>query len=120
MAEEISEELREFQLKRKIIGALALGCLIFAAVIFAATQSTQVASLAICLRLGLVLGACWLALPQLRPILDRLPLLMLGMLLIVAAFLSARPNAFRIIGSLVVVIGVLLAISKWIKRFTGK
>ncbi len=120
MSDTSTDQLREFQLKRTIIGVLAIGCLLLATVIFISTQSIELASLAISLRLGLVLGAIWLALPQLRPVLDRLPLLMLGVLLIVAAFVSARPNFFRLLASIVVVTSILLAISKWIKQFTAR
>ena len=120
MAQQSHSELREFQTKRLIVGLLALLFLCIAGMIFAVSQSTQSAALAICLRVGLVLGASWLALPQLRPIMDRLPVIMLGVFLAMMIVVAARPNLFRIVGSIVVIVGALMGISKWIQRMTRK
>lgn len=121
LTDKSQQELREFQFKRLLVGLLSLSCLIIAGLIYATSPAAaQSPALAICVRVGLVLGAIWLALPQLRPVLDRLPLVFVAVVLVMMIIIAARPNLFRIVGSLVVIVGALMGISKWITRMTRK
>jgi len=119
-AEEEAQALREFKIKRLIVGILSLLCLVMAGVSYSMAPDSPGAFVAVCSRLGITLGAMWLALPELRPFFDKLPLIALAILLPAIWIVSARPNLFRVVGSLCVVIGALIGISKWIKRMTGK
>jgi len=109
-----------FEFKRAIVGALALACVLLAGLIYAASPDWNNVLLASAIRVGIVLFATWLALPQLREILAKLPDVLPVILLPLMILCAARPNLFRIIGSLIVVATALVAISKWIKKNGAK
>ena len=113
------EGIWSFELKRAIVGGLSLACLLFAGLTYVASPDINNVLLAGSLRIGVVLFAIWLALPQLRGILTRVPAVLPVLALVLIILCAARPNLFRIVGSLIVVVTALLAISKWIGRFTA-
>ncbi len=110
-----------FATQRLILGVIAVVCLAYAAFCFFtdAAYLTSV-TMAMSLRIGLLLGVVWLALPQLRPIQHRLPAIVLAAMLGLLVLLAARPNLFKVVGSLIVIITVLAGIAKWFKRFEQK
>jgi hypothetical protein len=110
--------LRSFQFKRAIIGGISLACLLMAGLLYAASPDLNNILLATTARIGVVLFAIWLALPQLRGIMSKLPAVLPIVALALVILCAARPNLFRIVGSLIVITTALLGISNWIKRFT--
>lgn len=118
--ESAKSKLWSFELKRAIVGGMSLTCILLAALIYLASPDVNNVLLASSLRIGIVLFAIWLALPQLRGILSRIPdvLPIIGLVLVVLC--AARPNLFRFVGSLIVVTTALIAISQWIRKVTGK
>lgn len=109
-----------FELKTSIVGGLSLACLLLAGLTYVASPDLNNVILASSLRIGVVLFAIWLALPQLRGVLGKLPDFLPVALLALVVLCAARPNLFRIIGSLLVVGTALVGISKWIRRMTEK
>lgn len=118
-ASKASNEL-SFEWKRTIVGGVAAACLVFAAVTYAMSPDLNNVALAMSTRIGLVLFVSWLAMPQLKSVLLKLPSILPVMLLAMIVFLAARPSVFRIVGSLIVIVTALLGISNWIKRVTAK
>ncbi len=110
---------RLFRFKRAIIGGISLACLLMAGLLFAASPDLNNILLASTARIGIVLFAIWLAMPQLRGILSKLPAVLPIVALALIMLCAARPNLFRIVGSLIVVTTALVGISKWLKRFTA-
>ncbi len=109
-----------FEMKRAIVGGLALACLLMSGLIYAASPDFNNVLFAACIRVGIVLFACWLALPQLRGILSKIPDVLPVIALLLLILGAARPNLFRVVGSIIVVGSALVAISKWIKSVTAK
>lgn len=112
--------LASFEFKRAIVGGLSMFCLLLAGAIYFASPDLNNVLLATAVRIGIVLLAIWLAMPQLKGLLAKLPEVMPVVLLVLVVLCAARPSLFRLIGSLVIVASALLAISKWIKRLTQK
>lgn len=115
-----SQTDRSFEVKRMIVGSIALCSLLLAGLIYAASPDLNNALLAASARIGIVMFAVWLALPQLRGILDRLPAVLPAVALASVALCAARPKLFQIIGSLIVVASALIAISNCIAKMTKK
>jgi hypothetical protein len=113
-------EDKAFEFKRAIVGGCALACLFFAGLAYVASPDLNNVLLAMAIRVGIVLFVSWLAMPQLRTVLEKLPAILPGMLLLMIVLLAARPNVFKIVGSLIVVTTALMAISNWIKKVTRK
>ena len=109
-----------FRIKRAIVGSLALMCFVLAMAIFIIAPESRGVVLASAIRIGIVLFAIWLALPQLRGILDKLPSLIPAAAVLLVILCAARPSLFRIIGTLIAVGGGLIAVSKWIQSVTKK
>ncbi|QEG23061.1 hypothetical protein [Mariniblastus fucicola] len=109
-----------FEFKRAIVGGLSMTCLLLAGLLYVASPDINNVLLAGSLRIGVVLFAIWLALPQLRGILAKVPSVLPVIALVLIVLCAARPNLFRVVGSLVVVLSALLAISNWIKKFSPK
>jgi len=115
-----ASNMMTFELKRAIVGGLSLACLLMAGLIYAASPDLNNVVLASSLRIGVVLFAIWLALPQLRGILSKLPDFLPILAVVLIVLCAARPNLFRFVGSLIVVGTALMGISTWIRRITGK
>ena len=107
-----------FFIQRTIVAAVSLICLAIAAFLFSSDPDWQKnVIMAVCLRVGVLLGVIWLAMPQLRLFSDRIPAMIMGAILLLIVLMATRPKVFTILGSLVVVITALAAISSWLKRF---
>ena len=109
-----------FEFKRAVVGGLSLGCLLLALLVYLASPDLNNVILATSLRIGVVLFAIWLALPQLRGVIAKLPDILPVAALVLIVLCAARPNLFRFVGSLIVIGTALVAISKWIRSVTGK
>jgi len=116
----VDSKLWSFELKRAIIGGLALACLLLAGLIYVASPDVNNVLLASSLRIGVVLFAIWLALPQLRGLLAKVPEFLPVFALVLVVLCAVRPKVFSIVGSLIVVATALFAISNWIRSVTGK
>ncbi len=111
--------LRTFQFKRAIVGGISLACLLMTGLLYVASPDLNNVLLASTARIGVVLFATWLALPQLRGIMSKVPTVLPILALALIILCAARPNLFRVVGSLIVVTTALIAISKWIKRIAA-
>ena len=109
-----------FEVKRAIVGGLSMACFLLAGLMYAASPTLNNVLLASAMRIGVVLFAIWLAMPQLRGILAKVPAVIPVVALVLVMFCAARPNLFRIVGSIVVVGTALIGISNWIKRTTDR
>ena len=102
---------------------LALGCFSFLFLVAAAVQlyrdgiasaeSSMMAS--ICLRVGLVLGATWLAYPQLRQVGQRVPPWFLGTVFLALIFVLIKPRAILAIAPILAAIAVLQYLAQLFK-----
>jgi len=63
--------------------------------------------LSVCLRIGMVLGAIWLAFPQLLQLAGKSSPWMLGLLSICGIVIILRPRLIVVIGPLLFVLGIL-------------
>ena len=109
-----------FEFKRGIVGGLSLCCLLLALAIYLPSRDLNDVVLASALRIGTVLFAIWLALPQLRGIMSKLPDYLPVAALVLVVLCAARPKIFSVVGSLVVVGTALIGISKWIRNMTDQ
>lgn len=118
--EQSESNLMSFELKRAIVGGLSLACFLMVGLTYVASPDFNNVVLASSLRIGVVLFAMWLALPQLRGIISKLPDFLPILALVLLVLCAARPKVFTVVGSLVVVGTALFGISTWIRRITGK
>ena len=109
-----------FEFKRAVVGGLSIAFLLLAILVYLVSADLNNVILAASLRIGVVLFATWLALPQLRGIISKLPDILPVAALVLIVLCAARPNLFRFVGSLIVIGTALVAISKWIREVTGK
>jgi hypothetical protein len=109
-----------FEFKRAIVGGLSLACFLLAGLIYVANPDWNNVLLAGAIRIGVVLFATWLALPQLRSLLAKVPNIVPPIALVLMMFCAARPNLSRIVGSLAVVTIALLAISNWLNKISPR
>ena len=106
-----------FFIQRTVVAAISLLCLVAAAFLLVYDPDWQKnVMMAVCLRVGTLLGVIWLAMPQLRTVSDRVPALLMGGGLLLMVLLATRPKVFTVLGSVVVVITALAAISGWLRR----
>jgi len=84
-------------LRRHALGLASLGLLLLGVALWWYWHDSA-AFVAICVRAGLVLGAIWLALPQLSRLIAAIPLWMVAAVGISALVLIARPRAIVFIG----------------------
>jgi len=108
-----------FEFKRAVVGGVSLACFLVAGLIYVTGQSINSVLFAAAIRIGIVLLACWLAMPQLRGLLAKVSGYLPVVALLLVAVCAANPNLFRVVGSLIVIGGGLMAVSKWIKSVTG-
>jgi hypothetical protein len=103
-------------IRRHILGVVAL-LLLVSAVVLLTCYDANMGQMAgtICLRVGLTLGALWLAFPQILAIKAKYPprllLAVLGGSLVVLAY----PRSFPIVLVLVAVIGAVEALGRFLK-----
>ena len=120
MNQAVPENKDLFEHKRAALGVCALLCFLLALAIYVIAPENRGVLLAGSIRVGIVLTATWLALPQLRGMLAKLPAMIPAVALLLIIVCAARPNLFRIIGTLVVVGGGLTTVSKWIQTLSPK
>lgn len=101
--------------RRAVVGSLSLGCLAAGAAIYFFNPGSASGLHGILIRSGTVLGAIWLAMPQLGRLtsVQSAGAFVIAILLIVAA--ASRPSFFRVIATLLV-IGLIL---NWAMRWLG-
>ncbi len=103
-------------MRRRLIGIVALICL-GASLILAATRpwsSLQQSLLfSTSLRLGLTLGAIWLAYPQVEALVRRISPWWIGMAALVIVMLVVRPRVLLLLVPLLLLIAAL----GWLRRF---
>lgn len=109
-----------FRRKRAALGACSLLCFLVAIVLYLIAPEDRGVVFAGAIRIGIVLAATWLALPQLRGMLSKLPALVPVCALLMVAICAPNPNLFRIIGTLIAVGVGLFALSNWIKTLSPK
>lgn len=109
-----------FEFKRAVVGGVSLACFLAAGLIYATSSTTNNVLLAAAIRIGIVLFACWLAMPQLRGLLAKVSGYLPMVALVLIAVCAANPNLFRVIGSLIVIGGGVMAVSNWLKTITKK
>jgi hypothetical protein len=96
-------------MNRSLLGICALVLLLLggAALLYDSGDGTTVSFAAGCLRVGLVLGAIWLALPQITSILSRMPRWMMVALAIGLVVIIIRPWYALIVVPVLVVLWML-------------
>ena len=77
------------------------------------SQSSMLAS--ICIRMGLVLGSIWLAMPQLVQLSGRASGILLTALVTCGVVLAVRPRSALVLGPLLIVLAVLYFLGKVLK-----
>jgi hypothetical protein len=97
-------------MQRHALGAIALISLILgiAGIAYYGVDDSQTSLMAgMCLRIGLVLGAFWLALPQFKRISGEAPPWAVGIVILCFLIVIARPRTIVIIGPVLLVLGAL-------------
>ncbi|NOY29359.1 MAG: hypothetical protein GXP28_04035 [Planctomycetes bacterium] len=103
-------------MRRTLLGILALVFLMTAGGIFLrglAHESTL--ALSVCLRMGLVLGAMWLAYEQVHEIIRRTPPWVMGGAALGLLVVVVRPRAIIAVGPLLVSAAALYGLGKFLK-----
>ncbi len=106
--------------RRMTVGCLAVICLLIGGANFLTDPEQATGTTGMLIRIGLVLGATWLALPQLETLKSKLSVfaLLIAVLLLVIA--ASRPNIFRIVAG---VVAAGLAANwglRWLATIKGK
>ncbi len=110
--------LAMYNFKRAVVGGISLACILLAVLLYIASPDLNNVLLAATARIGVVMFAIWLAMPQLRGMMAKLPSVLPVLALVFVVLCAARPSQFRIIGSLLVVTTALVGISKWIEKIS--
>ena len=71
---------------------------------------------AVLIRVGTVLAVVWLAIPQLETVSQKVPKIMLASAFAILVLIAARPNLFKIVGLLMVLIVILALLAKVFQR----
>ena len=61
----------------------------------------------VCMRLGLLLGAIWLALPQLMQLSGRTSAFLLTALMVLGSIIAVRPRTVVVLGPLLLILAIL-------------
>jgi hypothetical protein len=103
-------------IRRHILGVVALVLLISAVVLLSCYKENigQTAG-SMCLRVGLTLGALWLAFPQILAIKSKYPPRLLLAVLAGCVILAAYPRSFPLVLVVVAAIGVVEALGRFLK-----
>jgi hypothetical protein len=105
--------------QRWVMGLLALGCLVVGGAMWVSGGGSAAGLHGILIRLGCVLAAIWLAMPQLNKLSRAQSIAAFLIVLALAVVAASRPNLFRIL-ALILFVG--LAVNwglRWISRLTG-
>ena len=106
--------------RRMTVGCLAVTCLLTGGANFLTDPEQSTGTTGMLIRIGLVLGAIWLALPQLETLKSRLSVVALLIALLVLVIAASRPNIFRIVAG---VVAAGLAVNwglRWLATIKGK
>src|SRR5688572_23554157 len=101
---------RKTAMRRRLLGIIALLLLVGGSVgMFLTGGSTTQLGLFLgaCARSGVVLGALWLAFPQIVDLTDRLPPWLLGAFLLGGLAIIVRPRNVVLVGPLLIVLGMM-------------
>lgn len=103
-------------MRRHILGILAIGLVAagLSLLLLYETRENQAAA-GFCIRVGLVLGAFWLAWPQLQVLLVRWPPWLLGCLALGGLVILAQPKLILYVGALLAIIAALQFFSRFLK-----
>ena len=111
-------------IRRHILGVVALVLLISAVVLLSCNKGydENVGGMAgsICMRVGLTLGALWLAFPQILAIKSKYPPRLLLAVLAGSLVVIVSPRSFLLVLMVVAVIGVVEALGWFFKPLPGK
>jgi hypothetical protein len=105
-------------MQRYALGAIALVSLILgiAGVAYYGVDESQTSLIAgMCLRIGLVLGALWLALPQLKRLSGEAPPWVVGLVILCLLIVIARPRTIVVVGPILLVLAALALIGWLVK-----
>ncbi|GIW96040.1 MAG: hypothetical protein KatS3mg110_4081 [Pirellulaceae bacterium] len=105
----MSQANSSFGWQRSVIGWLAVSLLVAAALTWLVlpVSASSRTFLAICIRMGLLLGALWLALPQLAAIWAKYPRWMWGLLVFAAILIFLQPASLAYLVPIGVVVWLL-------------
>ncbi len=105
-------------MQRHALGAIALVSLVLgiSGIAYFGVDDSQTSMAAgMCLRIGLVLGAVWLALPQFQRVSGNAPPWVMGFVMLCLLIVIARPRTILIIGPALLVLGALALIG-WLAK----
>jgi hypothetical protein len=100
-------------MQRHALGAIALVSLILGiiGIAYYGVDDSQTSLLSgMCLRIGLVLGALWLALPQFKRLSGSAPPWAVGIVTLCLVIVIARPRTIVVLGPILLVLGALVFI----------
>ncbi len=105
-------------MQRHALGAIALISLILgiAGIAYYGVDDSQTSLVAgMCLRIGLVLGALWLAMPQFKRLSGTAPPWAIGIVILCLMIVIARPRTIVVLGPVLLVLGALVFIGWLVK-----
>ena len=105
-------------MQRHALGIIALVSLVLgvAGILYYGTNDSQTSLMAsMCMRIGLVIGALWLALPQFKRMSGGLPTWAAGIVVLCLAIVIARPRTIVVLGPILLVLAGLAAIG-WLLK----
>lgn len=105
-------------MQRHALGAIALISLILgiAGIAYYGVDDSQTSLVAgMCLRIGLVLGALWLAMPQFKRLSGNAPPWAIGIVTLCLMIVIARPRTIVVLGPVLLVLGALVFIGWLVK-----
>jgi hypothetical protein len=109
-------------MKRSLLGIVALGLVLSGALglyLGFSANSQEGMAAGVGLRAGLVLGALWMALPQLVQLLEPVPRWLIGTVAIGALIVVVQPKSFMFVAIAVAVL-VGLQVTGWFLKPTAK
>ncbi len=106
--------------RRLAVGCLAVICLLIGGASFLADPEQATGTTGMLIRIGLVMGAIWLALPQLETFKSKISVVALLIALLLLVMAASRPNIFRIAAGVVAVGLTLNWALRWLASIKGK
>ena len=105
--------------QRLMVGLVAAGFLLAGAGMYFSRPDSHILTTGILVRVGLLLGVIWLAMPQLESLQTKVSTVVLLVVLLLLVLVAARPNLFKVISGELAIGLALNWVLKWVSTFAN-
>jgi hypothetical protein len=100
-----------------MVGLIAAGFLVAGAGMYFARPDDHNLTTGILVRVGLLLGVIWLAMPQLESMRTKISTVVLLVIVLLLVLVAVRPNLFKVISGVLAISLALNWVLKWVGAF---